>query len=299
MEKNNVLVTGGNGFLGKNIVSKFRENSFNVFTLGKSSADYTVDISNEIPSFNEYFYTVVHCAGKAHSIPKSESEKKLFYEVNLEGTKNLLNALSKKPPKFFVFASTVAVYGLETGKLVSEKAPLKGNSPYADSKIQAEKFILQWGRDNNVLVLILRLPLIVGINPPGNLGKMINGIKTRKYLSIGEGKARRSMVMAEDIGKCIVDNIEKEGIYNLSDGYHPTFREIEEIICKELNKPKPLSIPFWFAKLLGIIGDIFSFFPINSDLIIKMTNDLTFDSGKASRELIWRPSRVTQNFHLK
>src|SRR5690606_24129185 len=102
-------------------------------------------------------------------------------------TRNLCRALEGlgNVPKSFIFISSVAVYGLQEGEGVGENHPLNGTTPYAESKILAESWLKQWAAENNVILSILRLPLIVGPNPPGNLGAMINGIKSRKYLSIG------------------------------------------------------------------------------------------------------------------
>jgi len=74
-------------------------------------------------------------------------------------------------PESFIFVSTVAVYGCETGEDIDENHPLKGNTPYALSKIQAEKFLTEWCHTNNVKLGIIRPSLIAGPNPPGNLGE--------------------------------------------------------------------------------------------------------------------------------
>ena len=57
--------------------------------------DYTVNIAKEIPELYERYDIILHAAGKAHSIPRSEVEKQAFFDVNLQGTKNLCTALEK------------------------------------------------------------------------------------------------------------------------------------------------------------------------------------------------------------
>lgn len=113
--------------------------------------------------------------------------------MNLQGTKNLCAALEKSGiPQAFIFISTVAVYGCEFGSNITEKHPLNGDTPYALSKIQAEEFLTEWCNKHGVILSIIRPSLIAGPNPPGNLGAMIKGIKTGRYLSIGGGKARKA-----------------------------------------------------------------------------------------------------------
>lgn len=295
----NILLTGETGFLGsllKTSLGSFP--SVFVNNLRKRDGGQRIDIRQKfVISRDINVDAVVHAAGKAHSVPKSDAEKQEFYKVNFEGTKNLCNALERldKLPKSFIFISTVAVYGMGEGQQITEDRPLKGETPYAKSKILAEEWLQEWATKHSVILGILRLPLLVGPSPPGNLDAMIKGIRKGKYLSIGKANARKSMVWAEDIATIIPVLAEKGGIYNLTDGYHPSFGELEEVIAQGLVRRRPPDVPYWFARLLGLAGDILGRrFPINSDKLKKMTSTLTFDDGKARKELGWNPSKVLE-----
>lgn len=293
-----LLITGSSGFLGKLIYNN-AVNYHHVKSVGRRNDDiYIRDLSRKNLNIKGLYDQVIHIAGKAHSIPKTDFDKQVFYDVNFRGTKNLLHSLSAHPPNHFIFISTVAVYGQESGEKIRESAHLQGTSPYSESKILAENAVKDWSKRYGVPALILRLPLIAGPNPPGNLGKMIAGIQKGRYLNIGGGKARRSVVLAEDVARCILDNYEKSGTYNLTDGYHPSFRELERLIAGQLNKPMPRSIPGGLARLIGRAGDLIPGAPVNTDTIQKMTCDLTFDDSKARRELSWAPRRVIDHFKI-
>ena len=296
-----LLFTGASGFLGSNII-QLLNGAYNIISVGLSPQDtYLVDIATDIPTFIDAFDVVFHAAGKAHSVPKTEAEKRLFFDVNLQGTKNLCTALERSGiPKAFIFISTVAVYGCDSGENITEEHPLNGTTPYALSKIKAEKYLQGWCAMHNVKLSILRPSLIAGPNPPGNLGAMIHGIKNGKYLSIAGGKARKSVLMVQDIANLLPMLIEKGGIYNVCDSYQPSFRELEMVICKQLNKKLPLSIPYWFAKSMAVLGDCFGEnTPINSLKLRKITNSLTFSNEKAMRELGWKPMNVLKNFRIE
>ena len=296
-----LLFTGASGFLGRNIY-QLLEKTYVIKTVGLTSQDYyKIDIARNIPVFTEVFDIVLHAAGKAHSIPKTEEEKQLFFDVNLQGTKNLCTALENSGiPKAFIFISTVAVYGCDSGENITEEHPLNGTTPYALSKIKAEKYLERWCAMHNVKLSILRPSLIAGPNPPGNLGAMIRGIRNGKYLSIAGGKARKSVLMVQDIANLLPMLIEKGGIYNVCDSYQPSFRELEMVIYKQLNKKLPLSIPYWFAKSMAIFGDCFGEkAPINSLKLRKITHSLTFSNEKAMRELGWKPMNVLKNFRIE
>ena len=295
-----LLFTGASGFLGNNIIHLLN-GTYNIISVGLSPQDnYLVDIATDIPTFTDAFDVVFHAAGKAHSVPKTEAEKRLFFDVNLQGTKNLCTALERSGiPKAFIFISTVAVYGCDSGENITEEYPLNGTTPYALSKIKAEKYLEEWCAMYNVKLSILRPSLIVGPNPPGNLGAMIHGIKSGKYVSIAGGKAKKSVLMVQDIANLIPLLIEKGGTYNVCDSYQPSFRELELVVCRQLNKKRPLSIPYWFAKTMAIVGDYLGErAPINSLKLRKITHSLTFSNEKAMRELGWKPMNAVSYTHL-
>ena len=296
-----LLFTGASGFLGNHIYPLLKE-KYSISTIGLTSLDnYFVNLAMEVPSLTEKYEIVLHAAGKAHSTPKTEEEKQLFFDVNLQGTKNLCVALERTSiPMAFIFISTVAVYGCDCGENITEDHPLNGMTPYALSKIQAEQYLQEWCNKHHVTLGIIRPSLIAGPNPPGNLGAMINGICNGKYFSIAGGRARKSVLMVQDIANLIPLLAEKGGIYNVCDTYQPTFRELESVICRQLGKSMPLSIPYWLAKSMAVIGDCLgSKAPVNSLKMNKITKFLTFSNEKAMRELGWKPMNVLENFKIE
>lgn len=296
-----LLFTGASGFLGNN-VRPLLEGMYDVETVGLTPQDnYAINIAKEIPELCTRFDIVLHAAGKAHSVPKTEVEKQLFFDVNLQGTKNLCIALEKVGiPRAFVFISTVAVYGCDYGENITEEYPLNGNTPYAISKRLAEEYLKKWCFEHNVILGIIRPSLIAGPNPPGNLGAMIKGIRGGKYFSIAGSKARKSVLMVHDIATLVPLLVTKGGTYNVCDSHQPSFRELETVICRQLGKSLPISIPYWIAKAMALIGDCLGKkAPINSLNFKKMTNSLTFSNEKALRELGWKPTSVLKNFKIE
>ena len=269
MEK--LLFTGGTGFLGRNI-KPILDKRYNVTTVGITDADMIkANFVTDVPELLERYDIVLHAAGNAHIYPKTEVEKKAFYDVNLTGTIHLCEALEKVGvPTAFIFISTMNVYGDMPGNMDTEDSrSLVGDSPYADSKIKAEVFLTEWCKKHNVILGILRPSLLAGKGAPGNLGAMVYGIKTGAYLSIAGGKAKKSILMVDDIAHLVPLVAAKGGVYNICDDHNPSFDELEATIAKQLGKRKPMSVPFWIAKCLAYIGDICSFFPLNSQKLKK------------------------------
>lgn len=273
----------------------------NVTTVGRTfGSDIVADLTKYFFLGKRDFDLVIHAGGKAHSTPKNKQERHFFFDVNLEGTRNLLRSLEATSlPSKFIFISSVAVYGAISGLLINENASLLAKDPYGLSKILAEQLVQEWCARNNVICTILRLPLIAGPNPPGNLGAMIKGIKDGYYFNIAGGHERRSMVLTEDVAKYILVASQVGGVYHLTDGYHPSYFELSACISKQLNKSSILNLTLPIAKLLAIAGDIIGpKSPINSDKLRKITSTLTFDDSKASIAFGWNPTPVLEGFKI-
>lgn len=295
-----LLFTGGTGFLGKN-VKPILEKSFEVTTIGITSMDeIQANLAKEVPILNKHFDVVLHAAGKAHTYPKNEDEKKDFYNINYQGTVNLCKALeSVGTPKAFVFISSAAVYGEKAQLNIKEDAPLIGDSPYAESKRMAEEYLQEWAKRNGVVLGILRPSLLAGPNAPGNLGAMVRGIKNGYYVNIAGGKVKKSLLMAEDIAHILPLLIKDGGIYNVCDTYQPTYGELSVSIAHQLGVRKPFSIPYWVAYFFALVGNLLgNKAPINTMRLRKLTTSITLSNEKARRELGWEPIDVLTNYKI-
>lgn len=292
-----LLFTGASGFLGSNIIPLLAE-QYVIETLGLGAGNkYIVDLSEEVPTLEKRYDIVVHAAGEAHYQPCNQEESDAFFSVNVKGTINLSKSLeSTGMPDSLLFISSVAVYGLMEGEEITEDFPLHGNTPYALSKIKAEEFLTKWCNDNGVTLCILRPVLIAGENPPGNLGKMVKAIRKGLYCRVAGGKARKSIIMAEDIARIIPFIKDRGGVYNISSSHHPMVRELESLIAQQVGRKLILNIPYWGVKLVAKIGDILGS-PVNSMSLKKMTSSLTFSNKKAIG-VGWKPVGLLKNFKI-
>lgn len=297
---NKLLFTGGTGFLGKNIMPLLQKD-YNVTTCGITSEDMIqFNLANSVPVLPEQYDVVLHAAGKAHMVPKTEVEKQQFFDINYQGTLNLCRALEKVGvPKALVFISTVAVYGCDYGEMITEEHPLEGETPYAKSKRMAEEYLSMWCKKHSVILGILRPSLLAGRNAPGNLGAMVNGVRKGFYMNIAGGKVVKSVLMAEDIARILPLVAEKGGVYNVCDTRQPSFGDISVSVARQLGKRKPISIPYWMAWCIAMVGNLLGAnAPINSYKLEKMTHSLTFSNEKARRVLGWEPLDVLENYKI-
>ncbi len=297
------LLTGATGFLGKEL-NKTLSQQAGIDTLGRSADnDIVCDLSLEGPHLNRTYDLVIHNAGKAHTVPKTSAEAEAFFKVNYHGTLNLLKSIEQLPsqPKALILISSVAVYGLDKGNMLDETCQLNASDPYGQSKSMAEEAVLKWGKQKGVSIGILRLPLVAGPLPPGNLNRMIKAQQAGYYFHIGKGDTRRSMVSASDVARIIPRLAEVGGVYNLTDQYHPSFAELADLFSKRLGLKAPYHMPLWFARMLAKAGDFYALLlkreaPFSSRSLDKMTSSLTFSDEKAKRLLNWQPQRVLHFF---
>jgi nucleoside-diphosphate-sugar epimerase len=289
-----ILLTGASGFLGSYIY-KSLVSFHDVTTLNRSSGDIMCNLTNQVPLIDKTFDLVIHCAGAAHNkLPTSQ-----IYFENVQSTRNLLLGLNRKCPQKFVFISSVSVYGLSEGENIDENYPLNAIDPYGLSKIKSELEIKKWCESNSSICTILRLPLVVGVNPPGNLKKMIDAIKIGYFFNIVKDDqlmdVRKSMVNAEDVANFICSLSNYDGVFNLTDGSSTTISTLSHMIANQLNVKSPRVISFRLLKNLSLIGDMLGKFGfINSIVFSKLVSSLTFDDTLA-KEKDWRPTSVIES----
>lgn len=241
---------------------------------------------------------VVHAAGLAHVDDHGSAVEQAMFRVNRQGTRHLLNALPS-PLRSFVLISTVAVYGREDGLKLDESTPCLPQSAYGRSKLAAEELCRDHFKNAPGILTILRLPLVVGSDAPGNFGSMVRGLASGRYLGIGSGQARRSMVWAEDVAKYVATMRPVGGVFHLTDGINPSFRQLEAAICQALGRRTPKRLPLSIARIGGWCGDALNRVtsrpaPLNSNLVRKMTATLTFDDERARTQTGWNPTPVLE-----
>jgi len=177
----NILVTGGAGYIGSHIVEKLVEKkSLKIFIVDnlstghkrlinkkaiflKADINQTQIIKNILLANN--IDTIIHLAAKTIVI-ESEKKPKLYYKINVEGTKSLLNAAKDSSVKNFLFSSTAAVYGSKI-RYVNENSITSPDSIYGRTKLKAESLVKKLFKKNYI---ILRYFNVVGASPSKKIG---------------------------------------------------------------------------------------------------------------------------------
>ena len=249
-----ILVTGGAGFIGQHLIKSLLENN-NIITIfdnfsntTKKSVEYLIkkgvkiiegDIINckEILDASKNQDIVIHLAAKI-SVIKSIKNPLETFEVNVNGTTNVLIACEKNNVEKLIVSSSAAVYGQGVKDIkIGENKELKPISPYGESKMRMEEQIDEYVRNKKIKCIILRFFNIYGINQSdeyaGVITKFLKRIKQGKNLEVfGNGMQTRDFVSIKDVINSINNAIlyKKSGTYNIATGEAITINELAKKI---------------------------------------------------------------------
>ena len=262
----NILVTGGAGFIGSHLCDSLLRDGHTVFCLDDFNNYYSPDqkISNifnaqKRPSFklirgdirnkklvkrifdeNE-IDKVVHLAARAGVRPSFENPE-LYEDVNINGTKNLLDVALKNNVKQFIFASSSSVYGTNEKIPFSEEDEIQNMiSPYAKTKRKGELLCKEYS-SKGLKITILRFFTVFGPRnrPDMAVFKFSDSVyNDREIILFGDGSMKRDFTFVSDIVNGIKKSLEKEfefEIINLGNNKPITVKELIKLIEKTVGK---------------------------------------------------------------
>ena len=244
--KGYVLVTGGAGFIGSHLVGKLSSLGYqvrvidNLYTgklsnlgsdlLNSGSVDFIegdIRDTNLVKKCCAKVKAVIHLAAQT-SVPFSMQNPDFNNDVNIKGTLNLLNSSAEAKVKRFLFISSCAVYGEPAYLPVDEKHPTNPISPYAESKLAAEKECLRLNDEGVFESVVFRFFNVYGPKQglseySGVITKFIDRIKQKLPLIIyGDGSQTRDFVYVNDIVNAIMLALENKKapghIFNVGTG---------------------------------------------------------------------------------
>ena len=216
-----ILITGASGMLGGYLLPVLKKQDNVVTTLQRHDADLTCDLTKDIPDFGlKSFDVVVHAAGS--------TDDEAAFELNLEGTRRLLQGLEKNPPKYMVYLSSWEVYSPDSGENVTEQHQTWASTKVGQSKARTENLLREWCDQRNVTLTILRPSRMFGKGVHGEMKRLFNDVVNSRYIHVRGNEARLSLVCAIDVAEAIKCLYPIGGTYNVSDGKGASWIELAE-----------------------------------------------------------------------
>lgn len=250
-----VLISGGTGFIGSRLALKCLELGYSVRILGQvnnsaeeenrkliesNGAEIYLTSVIEKEKFSELLQgidIVFHLAAVQHEANVPDQK---FWDVNVTGTKNLLDASVDAGIKRFVHGSTIGVYGSALEGNIDEDSPLKPDNIYGLTKLEGEKLVLSFR--GKLPIVVIRISETYG---PGDrrLLKLFKAINNNIFFVVGNGKNKHHLIYIDDLIEgmlmaAISDKAIGE-IFVLAGKEVLTTREMVEVIARKLGKRVP------------------------------------------------------------
>jgi len=307
-----VLVTGATGALGPRVVAELCLAGYAVRTLSLAASSSELlpetvdirlgDITNKAAVYAamDGIDMIVHMAALLHIFNPSPDLRPKYEQVNVGGTANVVEAAIQTGVKRIVFFSTIAVYGHTSGRILSEETFPKPESFYAQTKLDAERIVLQARKGNDQpLGVVLRLGAVYGPGIKGNYRRLLQTLMQGRFIPIGSGYNRRTLVYDKDVVQAVLLALEHPQaagrIYNVTDGEFHSLTEIIKTMCVALGQ----RVSRWYipempvkvvAMLVDTIGQlVFRRTPGLRAMIDKYTEDVAVDGRRIQEELGFIP----------
>ena len=294
-----IVVTGANGFIGKNILIQLSKNpNYKLYAITRKKiksipANVIQILVQSLENFKEYEASlknadvIIHSAGAAH---KRFNDKEI-YDFNYHTSVSLFNRCETLRIKKFIFLSSISVISRSQGKLTEESAYSPHNM-YSLSKVDFEKYLISNANETNFT--IIRPPMVYGDNAPGTFASLKNALLKNIPLPLSGFTAnKRDFISIENlvdfIEKCLLNNGSTNQIFNVSDDCPMSTFEFADNLKRKLNSK---SLFFNVPKVLIE----FLLKALNkTDVFESLNNNLEIDIKKAKTTLRWNPKKSTLN----
>ena len=293
-----VLITGSNGFIGQKL-NKFLQskhppieiiNSYRHYQLADQKHIEIGDINahtNWQPALDN-IDCIIHLAARVHIMKEdSDKAKQLFDQINTKGTLNLARQAIAAGVKRFIYISTIKVNGEKTfDKPFTADDHPNPQDDYARSKLNAEQGLLKLAKENNLEVVIIRPPLVIGQKAKGNIQRLQQLIKLKLPLPLAKINNHRSMVSAENlcdfIYSCMTHSKASGEIFLIKDRDLSTSELILYLAKQMKHSVKLFYLPVFLTKwLLIVVG--------KKSMSERLFNSLQLDISKNKQLLNWEP----------
>ena len=224
-----ILITGSEGFVGKNLIRYLKNYSFQIIETKDKSFDLKLNESWKQIEKCDY---LIHLAGKSF-VPKSWEEPARFIENNILLITNALEYCRVNKTKLIFLSSYL--YGNCKKIPIKENTPIEATNPYALSKLLSEKLCYFYKNNFQVKNIILRVFNLYGPGQPKEylLSKITNQVRYENIIKVDDLSPKRDYVYIDDLCSAIVKAINYKGnehIFNIGSGKSYSVKEVIDFI---------------------------------------------------------------------
>ncbi|MFV0924862.1 NAD-dependent epimerase/dehydratase family protein [Pseudomonas palmensis] len=295
---NTILVTGAGGFVGRMLCQALVNQGYATRGLVRAMGVqvegveyYPVDLVHDDVPFKSLTCVscVVHLAGRAHVLKDQEQDPlSSFRLVNCEATLKLARQALEAGVKRFIFMSSIGVNGSHTdSEPFDEMAEPHPHADYARSKFEAEEKLKLLLAGTTMELVIVRPPLIYGLEAPGNFARLLKLVASGAPLPLRSIRNARSLVSIENVVSFLIrciDHSEAAGqLFLIADGEDVSTSQIVEQLALGMDRrARLISVPAPILQAgLALLG--------RKSLYTQLCGSLRVDTSKARTLLEWHP----------
>jgi len=297
-----VLVTGGSGFFGIHLVKELLNKGYRIKVLDtedpkclkvEEKIEFIKGDIRDKKIVKEACKSIDFVFHNAAVLPVSRFNKKIFWEVNVNGTRNVLKASLYNKVKKVIFISSSAPYGIPKDCSITENTEFNPICNYGRSKIEAERICNEY-RNKGLNIIILRPRTIVGKGRLGLFQILYSWIADNKIIYlIGRGDNLFQLLSEKDLVNACILSIEKyckNEDFNLgTDRFESVKEDLQELIDYARSSSRIVSLPSNLAKTILRILDIVNLSPFTPWHYMTPDKPFYFDISKAKKILGWQP----------
>lgn len=291
------LITGGSGFFGTHLTS-------HLLSLGKkvrildivappyfTEAEYVSGSVTDKEAVSRAMKGVEVVIHNAALVPLSRAGKK-FWEVNVFGTRTVLDEAKKVGVRKFIYISSSAVYGVPSAGAITEETPLLPFDDYGASKAEAEALVQEAKKDLDAS--IIRPRTIIGTGRMGIVGLLFDWVarSSRVYI-LGNGENRFQLVSARDMAEAVIAASirgPRGEDFNIgAEHFGALRRDLEEFIKKVGSASKVTSVSTALGRTILPLAEAMRLTPFVSYQYHIADKSVFFDISKAKKVLEWSP----------
>lgn len=308
--KRNILVTGGTGFTGSHLVRRLISDGHQVRALDNQQGLFDQELKEAgaelvfgsvtdldlVEEAAEGVDVIFHLAAAFRVINVADE---VYWNVNVNGTRHVMDAAVKHGVEKVIYCSTCGVHGHVEDPPAAEDAPITPADYYQYTKYKGEE-VAQEYMDADMDVTILRPAAIYGPGDPERWLLLFRRVSPGWFLMLGNGKTTYHPVYIDNLVDAFVLAMEKPEssgeTYLIADENYYTLNELVVKVGRAIGvEPRIIRLPFWPAWLVAYGFEI-AYKPLNSDppifrrRIDWFRQDRAFDISKANRELGYQPA---------
>lgn len=256
----NALISGGTGFIGNELIKKLLKNTEKITALTRDRTNLNKSLEKKITVYEADVCNLASLERLARVLEKTEvifhlaasldyfGKKEELFLVNVKGTENLLKLAEENRVRKFIFTSSIEAMGLirKENAPADETFSCRPVSPYGESKLEAEKQVRMFAKEEGLNTVILRLGNVYGPGSPAFIVPIANAILKKdnllRFLHV-YGDRYLHLVYIDDVVDGIIKAAQKtdvSGIYILAGEQYITVGRLFGLIAGGLNTPVDL-----------------------------------------------------------